>query len=103
MPPSKKIFVGSSLVLSAVLLQVILGLVANRLMGDISSSVQAAGTMENVEAALDGVHRQSIVLIVGVGVVWLLIASGVILFVIGAYQNCKTTESLLARGRQEEE
>lgn len=102
MPPSRKIFVGSSLVLSAVLLQVILGIFANRLMGDISSSVQTAGTMDNVDSALDGLHSQSIVLFAGVGVVWLLIASGVILFMIGAYQNCKTTESLLARSRQEE-
>ncbi len=101
MRPSKKVFIGTSLVLTAVLLQVILGLVASRLMGSVAAGIESAGTMENVDGVLDGIHRQSITLFVGYGLTWVLTLSGIVLFVIGVYQNCRATEILLASTRSE--
>ena len=100
MMPSKKVFVGSSLVITAVSLQVILGFVANQLIGKISAGVESVGASDKWNGTLDEVHRQSMVLIAGFGVVWLLMVSGLFLFVIGVYQNCRATEELVSRSRE---
>jgi len=74
-----------------------MGFVANQLINNVDSIVKASGSMEGVGAALDGAHHQSTILFAGFGVVWLLLASGMIFFAIGVFQNSKATEALQAR------
>jgi len=97
MLPSKKVFVGSSLVITAVSVQVILGFVANRMIGKISAGVETSAASDKWNGTLDEVHRQSMVLFAGFGLVWVLMVSGLFLFVIGVYQNCRATEELARR------
>lgn len=100
MLPSKKVFVGSSLVITGASLQVILGFVANQMIGKISAGIDTSGASDKWDGTLDEIHRQSMVLFAGFGLVWVLMVSGLILFVIGVYQNCRMTERLLSRGRE---
>lgn len=100
MLPSKKVVLGSSLVITAVSLQVILGFVANQMMGKISAGVETSAASDKWDGTLDEVHRQSMVLFAGFGLVWVLMVSGLILFVIGVYQNCQMTEQLVSRNRE---
>ncbi|MDA7538573.1 hypothetical protein N9999_01945 [bacterium] len=95
-PPSKKIFIGSSLVVSAIVLQMMLQFVAMRSLGDLSDGMEISGSMENVDERLDGIHRQVSTMAVGFGLASVLTAVGLIFFVVGVYQNCKATERLVA-------
>ncbi|MDB4143096.1 hypothetical protein N9821_01900 [Akkermansiaceae bacterium] len=95
-PPSKKIFIGSSLVVSAIVLQLMLQFVAMRSLGDLSDGMELVGSMENMDEKLDGIHRQVTTMAVGFGIAWILIVAGLTFFVLGVYQNCKATERLLA-------
>lgn len=94
--PSKKIFIGVSLVVSAVVLQMMLQFVAMRSLEDISDGIEISGSMENVDERLDGIHRQVSTMAVGFGLASVLTAVGLIFFVVGVYQNCKATERLVA-------
>ncbi|MFT4177091.1 MAG: hypothetical protein QM627_10600 [Luteolibacter sp.] len=99
MLPSKKVFIGTSLIATAVLLQIITGLIINQLL---TRSTQLIANVEtaNVDALADEVHSNSIFVFIGSSLYVLMILAGLMLFVLGVYQNCKATESLLSANRR---
>ena len=101
-PPSKKIFISTSLVVTAVLLSLILGQVAVRLIEDASAGKESMAGIGDAGEQVDGFHRQSIALGVGYGVTWVLINSRTVVFVTGVYQSCKDTEMLMALNRADD-
>jgi hypothetical protein len=97
MPPSKKISIGASAVITGVLCQMIVGWLLTRSLGT-AGAMEGAGSRagELVDQRLEQIHSQTAIGLNAITMSWLFILSGVIFLLIGVYQTAKRVEALQA-------
>lgn len=98
LPPSKKIFIGSSAVISGVVLQFILGYLYSLSVAAIQSGKAANGAAPaEIERKLEALQEQMGLGLNGITASWFFMFFGVLMLLIGAWQNARATEALEAR------
>jgi hypothetical protein len=97
MPPSKKIFVGASAVITGVLCQMIVAWLLTRSL-DPLQAMQGAGSSygELVDQRLEQIHSQTAMRLNAITMSWLFILSGMIFLLIGVYQTARCVEAFQA-------
>lgn len=97
LPPSKKIFIGSSAALTGLALQFVLSALYSYSLASLQSG-NAAPTPD-LDRKLESLHQQMELGFNGLTASWLLLLGGIVTLLTGIYQNAKLTEHLLERVR----
>ena len=96
MPPSRLILTGIIMAAAGVIGQIVLGIVSARMIGEISSTIAATGSLPDIEGdrVMDRIHYQSTLLLAAHWASWIVVALGLIVLAAGAYCNARATEAL---------
>jgi len=95
MPPSKKIFLGASAIITGVLGQIILAHLLTREI--LSTTINPGGGSAAGEAfdqRLESLHEQTTIGLNAMTISYLFIVTGVLVLLVGIYQNARATERL---------
>jgi hypothetical membrane protein len=97
MPPSKKIFIGASAIITGVLCQIIVAWLISRAV-DALGAMQGgdSSTGEHIDLRLEQLHSQTQIGWNAITMSYAFILSGVGFLLIGVYQTAKRLETLLA-------
>ncbi|MDB6135905.1 MAG: hypothetical protein JWM59_4148 [Verrucomicrobiales bacterium] len=95
LPPSKKIFIGSSSVLTGVVLQVVLSWLYGLSLEAVQSGRAANGANPaEIDRKLEQLHQQMTIGVNGLTASWIFLIVGIIILLTGLYQNARATEAL---------
>ncbi|RYD33299.1 MAG: hypothetical protein EOP86_13735 [Verrucomicrobiaceae bacterium] len=98
LPPSKKIFIGSSSVLTGVVLQMVLSWLYGLSLEAVQSGRAANGANPgDIDRKLEQLHQQMTIGVNGLTASWIFLIVGIILLLTGVYQNARATEALEQR------
>ena len=97
MAPSRKIFIGSSAVITGVLCQILVSWLLTRSF-DAMSTMQSGDSRagEAIDQRLERLHSQTQIGFNAMTLSYVFILSGVVLLLIGVYQTARTVEALRA-------
>ena len=95
MPPSKKIFLGASAIITGVLGQIILAhLLTQELFSTATNPGGGSAAGEAVDQRLEWLQDQMSIGLNAVTISYLFIVTGVLVLLVGIYQNARATERL---------
>lgn len=98
LPPSKKIFIGSSSIATGVMLQVVLSWLYGLSLEAVQSGRAANGANSaDIDRKLEMLQKQMTIGVNGLTASWIFLIAGIIVLLTGLYQNARATEALEQR------
>jgi hypothetical protein len=102
MPPSRKIFIGASAVITGVVCQILVTWLLTRSIQATASTMQSGDSSagEAIDQRLEQLHSQTEIGFNAMTMSYVFILSGVVFLLIGVYQTAKTVEALQVSSQQ---
>ena len=95
MPPSKKIFIGASAIITGVLGQIILEQLLTRSVLSVPAIQEnSSASAELLDQRLERLHEQTSIGLNALTISYVFIVAGLLFLLVGIYQNARATERL---------